>query len=171
MRLRLYAKGLLEKVVARIVKGFFKFLGFLHLTPMFFVGIIGAILYFTGALENQTVMIVFNVVLGLSGVYAIVGIIVGLTRKGKEKGKKKRGNVDVVESGKAEESVNQNEQTAPPVAPMQPYTTPVENSVSSGVKYYEVRQNPSLVMAEYPDRYVLFRKTANGLVKIRTDYK
>ena len=124
-----------------------------------------------GALENKTVMIVFNVVLGLSGVYAIVGIIVGLTRKGKEKGKKKRGNVDVVESEIAEVSVNQNEQTAPPVAPVQPYTTPVENSVSNGVKYYEVRQNPSLVMAEYPDRYVLFRKTANGLVKIRTDYK
>ena len=38
-------------------------------------------------------------------------------------------------------------------------------------KYYKVAQNPNYIMAEYPDRYELFKKTANGLVKVRTDLK
>ena len=38
-------------------------------------------------------------------------------------------------------------------------------------KYYRVKQNPEYLMAEYADRYELYRITPNGLVKVRTDYK
>lgn len=164
--IRLYAKGIFEKVIGVVVKGFFKFLGFLHLTPMFFVGLIGVILYFTGAFENQIVTIVFDVVLGLTGAYSIVGIIMSLTGKWKKKEGKKRGKVDIVENENGETSGEQ------VVSQVQPTVQTVNVSPAPpSVRYYEVRQNPSLVMAEYADRYVLYRKTPNGLVKIRTDYK
>ena len=38
-------------------------------------------------------------------------------------------------------------------------------------RYYKLKQNPDYVMAEYSDRYELFLITANGLKKVRTDYK
>ena len=38
-------------------------------------------------------------------------------------------------------------------------------------KFYQVKQNPNYIMAEFEDRYELYEKTDKGLVKIRTDQK
>lgn len=37
--------------------------------------------------------------------------------------------------------------------------------------FYKVKQNHDYVMAEYQDRYELYKKTSNGLTRVRTDYK
>ena len=37
--------------------------------------------------------------------------------------------------------------------------------------YFRVKQSPDYVMAEYSDRYELYKKSEVGLKHVRTDYK
>lgn len=183
--------GVIGKVIALIFRTLFKILKTFHVLPMFVVGITGVILYFTGTFENKTVLIVFDVVLGLSGMYAIWATVSGISKIGKKKNKEKkkkekRGKVGIMGGVK-----DNGEQLQVPIAmdggqvqyapqPVyvqpQPIVQPVVQQVVQQpqpvqVRYYEVKQNPSLVMAEYADRYELYKKTSGGLLKIRTDYK
>ena len=47
----------------------------------------------------------------------------------------------------------------------------VSHQTKFQVKYYQVAQNPAYVYAEYEDRYELYYKTPQGLLRVRTDYK
>ena len=55
--------------------------------------------------------------------------------------------------------------------PQQPIMPQYENVVEEKPKFYRVAQNKNYLMAEYSNRVELFLITANGLQKIRTDYK
>ena len=171
--------GLIEKIITLVVKTVLKILGLFHLTPMFLVGIVGVVVYFTGAFNNHAVLIIFDVALGLTAGWAVIGTIMGITGHGKKKKakKQKRGKVDVVRG-------EMDEADTPELEVPINTTYEVEEEKPKKIKkvkhaerepetarFYEVRQNPSLVMAEYSDRYELYQKTAGGLIKLRTDYK
>ena len=47
----------------------------------------------------------------------------------------------------------------------------VANNQVSQPKYFRVKQNPNFVMAEYADRFELFKILDGQLVRIRIDYK
>ena len=94
----------------------------------------------------------------LSIIYAIAGTIKRLL--GIDKRVKKSKGAQIIN----EEKVDDKEDTQ--------LQTEVKESVKvESPTYYTVRQNNNFIMAEYSDRYELYRKTEEGLKKVRTDYK
>ena len=58
--------------------------------------------------------------------------------------------------------------TAPQYSAPVPPVQPIENEKPT---YYRVKQNPNYVMADYSNRYDLFKISNGKLIFIRTDYK
>ena len=148
-------------MIRAIIKGIFKLIyaviSLFNLQFTLFVVLLGAVLYFTGVLSsNQTVLLVFQAALIISVIYAILTTIKKLLGIGK-KIKKSKG-MQIVEPERKEEK----EKGKDTVSVAQ---------VEEKPKYYRVKQNPDFVMAEYSDKYELYRIGENGLIKIRTDYK
>ena len=148
-------------MIRAVVKGIFKLIyaviSLFNLQFTLFVVLLGAVLYFTGVLSsNQTVLLVFQAALIISVIYAILTTIKKLLGIGK-KIKKSKG-MQIVEPERKEEK----EKGKDTVSVAQ---------VEEKPKYYRVKQNPDFVMAEYSDKYELYRIGQNGLIKIRTDYK
>lgn len=150
--------GTLKKIIGAIFKFAYKIINALNLQLALFVGILGVILYFTGALSNGTVLLCFYFAIIISVVIALVGTVRGLLGLGKGKNKKNP-NLHIVETPDFNSNASAAEDEARQPAPS---NVPV---------YYAVKQNSAYVMAEYADRYELLLKTANGFKKIRTDYK
>ncbi len=147
---------MIKALIKGVFKLIYKLISLFNLQFTLFVVLIGALLYFTGTLSNnQTVLLVFQAALIISVVYAILTTIKKLLGIGK-KVKKSKG-MQIVEPERKEQT--EEEQT---VSVEQPIEKP---------KYYKVKQNPDYVMAEYSDKYELYRIGQNGLIKIRTDYK
>lgn len=139
----------------------YKILSVLNLQLTLFVLLIGAVLFLTGTLnKNPTVLLIFQIILICSVVYAIISTLKRMLGI-KKKPKKSKGaqilttdgenNVNVADIENGSERQIQVEQDAP--------------------TYFRVKQNPEYVMAEYKDRYELFRITKDGLKRVRTDYK
>lgn len=147
----------------------YKLLALLNLQPALFVALIGAVLYFTGVMNDYpVVLILFQVLLVFSAIYAIVATIRKLL--GLDKRVKKSKGMQIVggaaeSENKKEQAVNNQTLSGQTVASMQ------EVLVDNAPRYFRVKQNPDYVMAEYADRYELFLITDGGLKKIRTDYK
>jgi hypothetical protein len=121
--------------------------------------LIGLVLYVTGTFEaNPTFLTLYQVLLVISAVYAIITTIKRLL--GVEKKVKRSKGAQIVER-----------QAQPQPQTQQEIVPVVQNQVEQKPIYYRVKQNPEYVMAEYPDRYELFRITDGQMKKIRTDYK
>lgn len=157
--------GGLKKAVKVIFEVIYKVLSFFNLQFTLFVGFLGLILYITGLFHKypQTrvwflVAIIASVLLGL---FLFIRKLFKKSKKLEDKAE--RGNVQTVrvksENAEIPETKEEIEKPEPTV---------IQNDQP---KYYKVAQNPNYIMAEYPDRYELFKKTANGLVKVRTDLK
>lgn len=157
--------GGLKKAVKVIFEAVYKVLSFFNLQFTLLVGFVGLILYVTGLFHKYPqirvwflVAVVASVFLGL---FLFIRKLFKKTKKLEDKAD--RGNVQTVrvESEQAEtpKPKEEMEQTTPTV---------IQNEKP---KYYNVAQNPNFIMAEYPDRYELYKKTPNGLVKVRTDLK
>ena len=139
----------------------YKFLNFLNLIPAVFVLLIGVVLYFTGTLDAYPVaMLVFQIILIFTIVYAIVATVKKMLGIENKKVKKSKG-MQIVSDVKGGATVTETSQED------------LQSKTFSGEKprYYKLKQNPDYVMAEYSDRYELFLITAKGLEKVRTDYK
>ena len=147
---------MIKALIKGVFKLIYKLISLFNLQFALFVVLIGTLLYFTGTLSNnQTVLLVFQAALIISVVYAILTTIKKLLGIGK-KVKKSKG-MQIVEPER--KTKTEEEQT---VSVEQPIEKP---------RYYRVKQNPDYVMAEYSDKYELYRIGQNGLIKIRTDYK
>lgn len=147
---------MIKALIKGVFKLIYKLISLFNLQFTLFVVLIGTLLYFTGTLSNnQTVLLVFQAALIISVVYAILTTIKKLLGIGK-KVKKSKG-MQIVEPER--KTKTEEEQT---VSVEQPIEKP---------RYYRVKQNPDYVMAEYSDKYELYRIGQNGLIKIRTDYK
>lgn len=137
----------------------------LQLTAL--IALIGVVLYFTGALEgNAAFKLIYEIILILSIVYAIIATVKKMLGLGKKKVKRSKGAQLV--SGKDDNS--QQETNAPAVKNEVPEPIKEDNANEKPI-YYRVKQNRDYVMAEYSDRYELYRIESGTLKKIRTDYK
>lgn len=135
-----------------------KLLSILNLQITAVLLLLGVVLYFTGTFENNAELLtIFQLLVILSAVYAVISTIKSLL--GLDKKVKKSKGAQIVSAKEQKQSDSDEER---PLA----QDAQVEKAV-----YFRVKQNPEYVMAEYADRYELFRSVNGKLVKVRTDYK
>ena len=152
--------GFIKKIVSTFFKGIYTIISVLNLQFLLFVGVVGGILYLMGVVkENQTVKILLIGFAGLAVIYAVVATFMKLF--GLNKPRKRRENKVKRNNIEAEEDTNSFSQIE----------VKEEKTKESQPKYFRVKQNPNMVMAEYEDRYELFDVTDGNMKKIRTDYK
>lgn len=149
--------GIIKNIFVTLFTIVYKIFALFNLQLTLLIALIGVILYFTGVFEQNTaILIVFYILLIISISYAILSTIKKLL--GLDKKIKKSKGAQIIDAKTEEESSAEAQQEK-----NQPKTkTPT---------YFRVKNHPDYVMAEYNDRYELFRKTEEGLKKIRTDYK
>ena len=125
------------------------------------MALLGVVLYFTGVFEqNPAILILFYILVIISIGYAILGTIKKLLG-GSKKVKKSKG-AQIVSLDTRQEKEQQKAEIVQQENAVQKPETPT---------YFKVKNHPDYVMAEYTDRYELFRKSEDGLKKVRTDYK
>ena len=140
----------------------YKIFAFFNLQITLLFSLIGLVLYITGIFEqNRVVLIVFYLLLVLSIIYAIASTIKKLLGVNVDnKSVKKSKGMQIIS--------NQQSEAVEGEKPQSVEKEPVKVETPT---YYTVRQNNNFIMAEYSDRYELYRKTSEGLKKVRTDYK
>ncbi len=152
--------GGLKKAVKVIFEAVYKVLSFFNLQFTLLVGFLGLILYVTGLFHKYPQIRVWFLVAIIASVFLGLFLFIRkLFKKSKKlEDKAERGNVQTVRvESEATETKEEIEKSS----------TVIQNEKP---KYYKVAQNPNYIMAEYPDRYELYKKTPNGLVKVRTDF-
>ncbi len=163
--------GIIWKTVKVVFTVVYTILSFFSLQYTVLLGLVGVVLYFTGTLSaSRVVLIIYLLLLVFSVVYAIISSIRKLL--GLDKKVKRSKGVQIVEKG--EEQVGEQvdaEQTAKVKAEKPVQVENFNQRVSNSPKYFRVKQNPSLLMAEFDDRFELYRVEQGKLKKIRTDYK
>ena len=157
----LYRSPLIYGTIKRIVQVFFtviyKIFNFLNMQFTLLLALIGLVLYLTGAFSsNNVVLIIYYLLLVLSIVYAIVATI-----------KKLLGLSPRVKKSKGAHIIDQQIETIK----AEKHEPIKEERVVERPTYYTVKQNNNFIMAEYSDRYELYKKTEDGLKKVRTDFK
>ncbi|HCH74719.1 MAG TPA: hypothetical protein DEV87_06025 [Clostridiales bacterium] len=154
--------GVVKGAVKGVLKAIYKVLSVFNLHFTLFLAVLGLILYLTGTFEKGgALLICYVLLLILSVIFALFSTIKKVFKIGKKKG----GGVTIVNT----DSETENENVGVPHEEKKTYSG--ESREECEPRYYRVKQDPRCIMAEYPDRYVLYRKTENGLKRIRTDYK
>ncbi len=149
--------GLIKKIIVGIFKIIYKVLSFLNLQITLLVLLLGGLAFLTGNMEKgSTMMTVFTFALAISLALAVILTMRRLLGVGKKVTKKK--GVQIVEQPSEEK-----EQESSPVQTVTP--TPEKP------KYFRVKQNHNYIMAEYPDRYELYKVSGGEMIKVRTDLK
>ena len=172
-------------MIKKIFGFIYKILSFINLQPALFIVFIGLILFLTGVFSAvPVILLIFHVALIISFIYAIIATIKALfgikdedkKEKDKDKDKDKTKNkknknssVQIVEP--TVDGANQQGQESSTNAHMSNGANNIQNGLDEQPKYYRVKQNPNLIMAEYSNRYELFKVENQKLIKIRTDYK
>ncbi len=160
--------GTIGKIIGKIFKFIYKLIDLFCLQFVIIVGLIGVVLYFTGAIrEGDTGYIVVAFALIISVVYAIMGTIkkcLGVSKKSKTEG------VQIVDqtTKKPRKWFKKKQE---PVQTEQVEVDSVEPLQQEQPTYYKVKNKTNYVMAEFSDRYELFRVENGKLIRIRTDYK
>lgn len=158
--------GTIRKFIKFIFGSIYKVVTFLSLQFTLLVLLIGAVLYFTGAMDvNPVIAVIFYVLLVASVIFAVILSIGKIVKK--DKPIRKQGGMQIINNQQETEETTQVSNTLPTEERIEKSQIQSE----SLVKYYTVKQNPNYIMAEYLDRYELYYKTPQGLKKIRTDYK
>jgi len=145
-------------LIKTVFEFIYKVLSVFNLQPTLAVVLVGTLLYLTGVMNaNATVKFIFQIALILSLVYALIETLKNLLGFNKKVKKSKGVEMLAVESGKSNNAQTQQPQQ--------------ENISVDKPTYFRVKQNPNLIMAEYSNRYELFKVDNGNLIKIRTDYK
>ncbi len=165
--------GAIKKVIIGIFKVIYKILSIFNLQFALLVALVGAVLYFCGVFESGglpltifTISFIFSI---LIAVFLTIKKLLGFGKKKEDKPQ-----VQIIQQPVVEQP-NVIQPTVQPqvvyTQPQQPIMPQYENVVEEKPKFYRVAQNKNYLMAEYSNRVELFLITANGLQKIRTDYK
>jgi len=159
--------GLISKVIKTVFKAIYKFLGFFNLHITMLVGILGAILYFTGVLTSSpAILLTFYILLIISVVIAIITSIRKLLGLGKKVEKKK--GMQIVSTETAQEN-NENQSLGLHGESTEETVKPQETNKI--IRKFFAKSNPNVLVYEYIDRFVLYLKTDGGYKYIRTDRK
>lgn len=173
----LYKSRLITDAVAGILKAvikiIYKILKVLNLRLLALLALAGLVFYFTGLFEDVIVLAVFVAVALVCLGFNLAAKVEKLFSIGK---KNKGGGVQMV-SNRLPQNVGA-DSSVPPQKHVSDYNgneagytnEEARTEVKNYPIYYKVR-NSSCVMAEFEDRYELYIKTANGLKRVRTDYK
>ena len=154
--------GIIKRLFGTVFGVLYKLISLLNLQFTLLVLLIGAVLFLTGVMDaNKTVRTIFQGVLIISAIYAILNTIKRLL--GIEKKVKRSKGAQIINERQDDRGVQVGTQTTLSQGP-----TIVKEEKPM---YFRVKQNPEYVMAEYSDRYELYRIVDGGLRKIRTDYK
>ena len=166
--------GIIKKILTAVFKAFYKVFDLFNLHLTLLVGAIGAVLFLTGVFsKNQSLVVIFLVVLACTLVYAVLATLKKVF---------KLGGGDDVSRGKGVQIIKgpnggQTKKAEPEKRPQTPIVEPTRQQEAPRPKvvdvprYYRVKQNPDYLMAEYSDRYELYKKSGGGLIKVRVDYK
>ena len=147
--------GVIAKIIKTALKVAFTFLKVLKLRLVAILALLGIVLHLFGVFDSNNTLKIFYIVALVVSIFA--SLWANLTRfKKKDKKEKKAVQIVSAEVEKEQEEFTESE----PIEPQTVYP-----------KYYNVKQNPAYVMAEYEDKFVLYLKSNGGFVKIRTDYK
>ena len=154
--------GVIKKIITLALKAVYKVIALLNLQLPLLVALVGIVLYLVGVFDGGGAPIaVFGICFVLSVVIAVMGLL-----------KKLLGLGGKVKKSKGMQIVNDSA-TPQPVVFEQPEQSQAPQQSFQGVstKYFRVKQNPNYVMAEFPDRYELYRLSGGNMIKVRTDYK
>lgn len=165
--------GIIKKIITTVFKAIYKVFDLFNLHLTLLVGAIGAVLFLTGVFsKNQSLVVIFLVVLACTLVYAVLTTLKKVL---------KLGGGDDVSRGKGVQIIKgsggQTKKVEPERRPPAPIVEPTRQQEVQRPKtvdvprYYRVKQNPDYLMAEYSDRYELYKKSGGGLIKVRVDYK
>ena len=147
--------GLIKQILTAVLTVVYKILSLFNLQFTLLIALVGLVLFLTGVFASSPALtLVYKLILIFSVVYAVVATLRGLL--GLNKNVKKSKGAQIIKTDK------QKNDDVPAQAEREQKETPV---------YFRVKQNPEYVMAEYSDRYELFRIVDGGLKKIRVDYK
>lgn len=168
--------GIIKKIISALFNVIYYVFNIFHLSLTLLIAVVGVILFVTGVFHNYpSVKLIFAILLALSIFYAIFATIKSLLGLGR---KKEHKSVQVMKVDKPEEENANNAQSVTEKAHSQQNfeaqfkgDNKVEQPTSRFIGYFKVKQNPNYVMAEYTDRYELFRVTENGLKFVRRDFK
>ena len=171
-------------IISTVFQAVYAVISLLKLQFVILVSVLWLILHFTGITVKYPIANLFlSLALIASVIYAVVSILKALLGLGGKK--KKRRGAQLVKSSKraAKEDADTVAETATSVSentfnnaattaetPVQPSVQVADERIEEP-KYFRVKQNPDLVMAEYGDRYELYKISGGSLVKIRTDFK
>ena len=161
--------GAIKKVIIGIFKVIYKILSIFNLQFALLVALVGAVLYFCGVFESGglpltifTISFIFSI---LIAVFLTIKKLLGLGKKKEEKPQ-----VQIIQQPVIEQPTVAQPQVVY-AQPQQPIIPQYEQPMEEKPKFYRVAQNKNYLMAEYSNRVELFLITAQGLQKIRTDYK
>lgn len=165
--------GVIRTVVTTVWQVLYGVICFLNLQPVLIVILLWVLLHFTGVTEKYTIAtVLLCLAFVLAVIYAVLTCLKQLLGLDKKKQKERRG-AENVKKVKPKEEENKDNKADTDTYKEIKNGTAERNSLSDQDKprYYRVKQNSSLIMAEYSDRYELYKVLDGKLLKIRTDYK
>lgn len=172
VKLRLFGFGLIAKAIGAFFKLIYKVLAVFHLQALLFVVVLGVILEVaTGKVFSGTGGVLFGLAVTFTVIYAVIRTTAGVTNAFSglfgSKNKKKAPTPDDDEDDGDEPEI---------IKPQPKEQKHKERKKQKAYyrekpKYFRVRQNSDYVMAEYSDRYELFKIVDGRLVYVRTDRK
>ena len=175
--------GVVGMIISTVFQAVYAVISFLKLQFVFLVSILWAILYLVGMTAKYPILNLFlSLALISSVMYAVVSILKALlgidNKKRKRRGAQLVNNQTVqpvMQTAQPVQNTQFNQTTnASQITPQengQAYQTGTPNAVNEQPRYFRVKQNRELIMAEYSDRYELYKISGGTLVKLRTDFK
>ena len=160
--------GFIKKVIGFVFKAIYAVLSFFNMQYAFLGAVLGAILFFTGALSNDTLFYAYIVLIGVLVLLGLFLCFIKLFGIGKKK-KDKKGK-DKKEKERSTEEKEEREENKDESYKDLYYKKDVENNNDEPV-YKPVKGHSGYYMKEYADKYELFRLKNGVMEHIRTDYK
>ena len=157
--------GIVKKILSAIFKVIYKIISAFNLQLPVLIGLVGLVLFFTGVLDSTPVL---WTVVALALVISIAFSIMSFIKKilGLNKVSKKKKGVHIMKEPKAEETLDEKD-----AQDFSGVTLESERVDTEKPRYYKVKNKPSYVMAEYSDKYVLYKINEGRLEEVRRDVK
>ena len=170
--------GIVKTVVSTVGQVLYGVICFLNLQLTLIVILLWILLHFTGVTEKYSISTaILSIAFAGSLVYAVLTSIKKLL--GLDGQPRKRIGAQTVKDKGADNEKKEDYSAQPSeyrdieqkVEPSGVDDYPIKEHREDKPRYYRVKQNSSLIMAEYLDRYELYRVADGKLIKLRTDYK
>ena len=150
----IYAKnrliiGFISKIIKTVFGLIYKVLKLFNLQLPLLILVASTILFFVGALENPTIFNVVKILFVITVVLSLIKTVSKVLGIDKKKIKKTKSGVQIT---------NPTQVQATEQKPAYPI-------------YYAVKGSSDYVMGEFEDRFELYKKTPQGLMLVRVDYK